>query len=96
LEEKINDNIILIGTAHISEESVNEVRKAIETYKPDIVAVELCQRRFDTISKKDNGKIHLSPHLSGPITRILCLHKPSFLLSNEDLGRNTVSNQALK
>ncbi len=47
MEEKINDNIILIGTAHISEESVNEVRQAIETYKPDIVAVELCQRRYD-------------------------------------------------
>jgi len=53
LEEKINDNIILIGTAHISEESVNEVRQAIETYKPDIVAVELCQRRYDTITQKD-------------------------------------------
>jgi pheromone shutdown-related protein TraB len=52
LEEKINDNIILIGTAHISEESVNEVRQAIETYKPDIVAVELCQRRYDTITSK--------------------------------------------
>ena len=53
MEEKINDNIILIGTAHISEESVNEVRQAIETYKPDIVAVELCQRRYDTITQKD-------------------------------------------
>jgi pheromone shutdown-related protein TraB len=53
LEEKINDNIILIGTAHISEESVNEVRQTIETYKPDIVAVELCQRRYDTITQKD-------------------------------------------
>jgi pheromone shutdown protein TraB len=45
LEVKVNDNIILIGTAHISQESVDEVHKAIEQYKPDIVAVELCQRR---------------------------------------------------
>jgi pheromone shutdown protein TraB len=56
LEEKISDNIVLIGTAHISEESVLEVRNAIETYKPDIVAVELCQRRYDSITKRINGK----------------------------------------
>jgi pheromone shutdown-related protein TraB len=52
LEVKINENIILIGTAHISQESVDEVRKAIETYKPDIVAIELDSRRHDTLTKK--------------------------------------------
>jgi pheromone shutdown-related protein TraB len=52
LEVKINDNIILIGTAHISQDSVDEVRKGIETYKPDIVAVELDKRRHDTLTRK--------------------------------------------
>lgn len=52
MEVKINDNIILIGTAHISQDSVDEVRKGIETYKPDIVAVELDKRRHDTLTRK--------------------------------------------
>ncbi len=52
MEIKINDDIILIGTAHISKESVDEVRKAIEEYKPEIVAVELDQRRHDTLTRK--------------------------------------------
>lgn len=50
---KVNDNIILIGTAHISKESVEEVKQAIEKYKPKIVAVELCKRRHEAITKKD-------------------------------------------
>ncbi len=50
---KINDNIFLVGTAHISKESVDEVKTAIKEFKPDIVAVELCQRRYEAITKKD-------------------------------------------
>ena len=49
---KVNNNIVLIGTAHIFQESVEEVKKVIEEYKPDIVAVELCQRRYESITKK--------------------------------------------
>jgi len=52
MEVQVNDKIILIGTAHISAESVAEVRAAIEKYKPDVVAVELCQRRCDVLTKK--------------------------------------------
>jgi pheromone shutdown-related protein TraB len=79
LEEKINDNIILIGTAHISEESVNEVRKAIETYKPDIVAVELCQRRFETISKKDKWE-------NTPVTALIRSNNAYFMLAQTFLS----------
>lgn len=50
---KVNDNIFLVGTAHISKDSVEEVKDAIKQYKPDIVAVELCQRRYESITKKD-------------------------------------------
>jgi len=53
LKVKINDNIFLVGTAHISKESVDEVKTAIKEFKPDIVAVELCQRRYEAITKKD-------------------------------------------
>ena len=38
--------IIIIGTAHVSEKSVREVREAIEREKPDIVAIELDQGRY--------------------------------------------------
>ncbi|HPB47592.1 MAG TPA: TraB domain-containing protein, partial [Exilispira sp.] len=51
---KINDKeIILIGTAHVSDRSVKEVREAIEEYKPDSIAVELCQSRFDSLKDKN-------------------------------------------
>ena len=53
MEVKINDNIILVGTAHISKDSVEEVKKVIKKYKPDIVAVELCKRRHEALTKKD-------------------------------------------
>ncbi|MFH1390988.1 MAG: TraB/GumN family protein [Candidatus Diapherotrites archaeon] len=38
--------IILLGTAHISQDSVNDVREAIEKEKPDVVGVELDLQRF--------------------------------------------------
>jgi len=79
LEEKINDNIILIGTAHISKESVEEVRQAIETYKPDIVAVELCQRRYDTITKKDKWE-------NTPVTALIKSNNAYFMLAQTFLS----------
>jgi pheromone shutdown-related protein TraB len=42
--------VILVGTAHVSQTSVDEVRQAIAQQKPDIVAVELCQARYDVLS----------------------------------------------
>jgi len=41
--------IVLIGTAHVSEKSVAEVKDAIRNLKPDIVAVELCRGRYDAL-----------------------------------------------
>ena len=38
--------ILLLGTAHISSKSVEEVREAIEKEKPDAVGVELDVQRF--------------------------------------------------
>jgi pheromone shutdown-related protein TraB len=79
LEEKISDNIILIGTAHISEESVQEVRQAIEAYKPDIVAVELCQRRYDSITKKDKWE-------NTPVTALIKSNNAYFMLAQTFLA----------
>jgi pheromone shutdown-related protein TraB len=41
---------ILIGTAHVSKESVNLVHRVIEQEKPDCVCVELDHRRFRALS----------------------------------------------
>ena len=41
--------ITLVGTAHVSKESVEEVKKTITDIKPDCVAVELDEKRADSI-----------------------------------------------
>lgn len=41
--------IRLVGTAHVSSESVDEVRREIEAFAPDIVAVELDQNRYHAL-----------------------------------------------
>mgnify|MGYP001369497570 CR=1 FL=1 len=47
----IDDNIRLVGTAHVSKDSVDLVRSEIEGWNPDIVAVELCESRFKALSE---------------------------------------------
>ncbi len=61
---ELNNNIILVGTAHISKESVDEVKQVIEKYNPDIVAVELCKRRYEVIVEKDKWE-------NTPVTQLL-------------------------
>jgi pheromone shutdown-related protein TraB len=46
--------ITIIGTAHISSESVEEVRQALEELKPDVVAIELDDERFKSMTEKKN------------------------------------------
>lgn len=41
--------ITLVGTAHVSKESVEEVKETITELKPDCVAVELDEKRADSI-----------------------------------------------
>ena len=45
--------IILIGTAHVSQESVALVEEVIDEEKPDAICVELCQPRFAAIKKSE-------------------------------------------
>ena len=44
--------IKLIGTAHVSQQSVDEVRTAIQEYVPDVVAIELDPSRFAALKKQ--------------------------------------------
>src|SRR5690606_13454664 len=41
--------IFIVGTAHISHRSVEEVRRVIDEVRPDTVCVELDQMRYDTL-----------------------------------------------
>jgi pheromone shutdown-related protein TraB len=43
--------IRIIGTAHVSQKSVDEVRAAIEEYTPDVVAIELDPSRFKALKQ---------------------------------------------
>ncbi len=44
--------IILIGTAHVSRKSSEQVRTSIEKEKPDTVCIELCRSRYQSIIQK--------------------------------------------
>ncbi len=49
-------NLKIIGTAHVSDKSVEEVRQTILEEKPDVVAVELCQNRYLNMMAEKNGQ----------------------------------------
>lgn len=42
-----NKEVIMVGTAHVSKTSIEEVRDTIRDERPVAVAVELCQARYD-------------------------------------------------
>lgn len=52
----INKNgreFIIVGTAHISRQSADLVRKVIENEKPDTVCIELDEKRYKALSEKN-------------------------------------------
>jgi pheromone shutdown-related protein TraB len=57
---KVN-NVIIISTSHVAKESVEKVRKTIESEKPGIVAVELDHKRLHAL---------FSPQKKIPLTMI--------------------------
>ena len=50
----IDDNLRIIGTAHVSTASVALVREQIEEWKPNLVAVELCDSRLKSLQQPDD------------------------------------------
>jgi len=67
--------IIIVGTAHVSEKSIAEVNKVIEREKPDIVAVELDNQRFKAIKGEEQVKqINIKELLSGGRFYYFMLH----------------------
>ncbi len=48
------DEIILVGTAHVSQNSVDEVRQVIEEESPDRICLELDKGRYDSKTKESS------------------------------------------
>jgi pheromone shutdown-related protein TraB len=67
--------ITLLGTAHVSKESVRLVTDVIESEKPDTVCVELCESRYQSIRQKDKW-------LDKDIIKVIKEKKSFLLLSN--------------
>ena len=50
--------LTIIGTAHVSEESVNEVKDAIYEQQPEVVAIELDRNRYTRLKQEMMGIEH--------------------------------------
>jgi pheromone shutdown-related protein TraB len=67
--------IILVGTAHVSQRSVDLVEKTIAEEKPDTVCVELCPSRFQNLRQKESWQ-------EMDIIKVIKEKKASLLLFN--------------
>ena len=47
----VDENLRLLGTAHVATASVEAVRENISEWGPEIVAVELCKSRYDALTQ---------------------------------------------
>jgi len=47
----VDENLRLLGTAHVATASVEAVKQNINEWNPDIVAVELCKSRYDALTQ---------------------------------------------
>jgi pheromone shutdown-related protein TraB len=65
--------VVLVGTAHVSRESVDEVRETILREKPRYVALELCEPRLEALTKKKRWE-------DTPITEMIKGNNAYFLL----------------
>jgi len=72
-------NIHLIGTAHVSKESIDEVTGAIREERPGMVCVELDESRYAAITKQDSWE-------KLDITKVLKEGKGFLLIANLTLS----------
>lgn len=69
------DEVFVLGTAHISRSSVEDVEQAIATWKPDVVCVELCRPRHEALLDPDRWK-------KMDLTKVIREKKLALLASN--------------
>lgn len=48
--------VTIIGTAHVSDESIKEVRRSIDSIQPDFVGVELDDNRLESLRNREGWK----------------------------------------
>ncbi|MDD1675691.1 MAG: TraB/GumN family protein [Methanomicrobiales archaeon] len=65
------NEIRIVGTAHVSQKSVDEVRGAIAEFQPTIVAVELDELRFRALKKEEETPEVSEVIRSGNFTQML-------------------------
>jgi pheromone shutdown-related protein TraB len=70
-----NKDITLVGTAHVSYESAEEVRRTVEEIHPDAIAIELDQGRYNAMTQGKSWE-------KTDITQIIRQKKVGFLLAN--------------
>jgi pheromone shutdown-related protein TraB len=68
-------DIILLGTAHVSKESADLVARVIEEEKPDTVAIELCEARYQALTQKNKWQ-------NTDLIKVIKEKKAFLLLSN--------------
>lgn len=69
----------IVGTAHVSETSVREVKQVIETLRPDTVCLELCEPRYNALTNETAWK-------NLDIFQVIKEGKTLFLLGNLAVG----------
>lgn len=52
----MDKRFLVVGTSHVSKNSVNQIKKAISEFKPDIVAVELDINRYKNLFGKSKKR----------------------------------------
>ncbi|MDP3698595.1 MAG: TraB/GumN family protein [Nanoarchaeota archaeon] len=50
------NNLNIIGTSHIAKQSIEEIKKAVEEFQPQIIAVELDAQRATALMQEQKGK----------------------------------------
>ena len=69
----LDREIILVGTAHVSKESVEEVERVIREESPDCVCVELDAGRYNSMTEPSTRFVKrgtISPRTSEKIIRM--------------------------
>ena len=67
--------VILLGTAHVSKQSVELVEQVIDQEKPDTVCIELCQGRYQNLRQQESWQ-------NMDIIKVIREKKSFLLLSN--------------
>lgn len=77
--EQDDRTIYLVGTAHVSDASVQEVQQVIEQVQPDVVCIELCQARYNALTSDAAWK-------NLDVFKVIREGKTLFLLANLAIG----------